>query len=190
MLVGLAGVAAIVGVEASSANASAMLEMAIVVLGYAIGPAIMARRLDGLPPVGVMALATSLVAVVYAPVAFLQAPATVPSPSVLVAVVVLGLVCTATAFVVFAWLVAEVGPVRATLVTYLNPAVAALLGIAVLGESFTPLMAGGLALVVAGSALATRAQGTPPRAGESDVLDTEAEADARRGVGLDAGPAV
>jgi drug/metabolite transporter (DMT)-like permease len=190
MLVGLAGVAAIVGVEASSANAGAMLEMAIVVLGYAIGPAIMARRLDGLPPVGVMALATSLVAVVYAPVAFLQAPATVPSPSVLVAVVVLGLVCTATAFVVFAWLVAEVGPVRATLVTYLNPAVAALLGIAVLGESFTPLMAGGLALVVAGSALATRAQGTPPRAGESDVLDTEAEADARRGVGLDAGPAV
>jgi drug/metabolite transporter (DMT)-like permease len=65
-------------------------------------------------------------------------------------------VCTAVAFLVFAALIDEIGPVRATVITYVNPAVAAILGVLVLRESFTPPMAIGFALVILGSTLATR----------------------------------
>jgi drug/metabolite transporter (DMT)-like permease len=75
---------------------------------------------------------------------------------VLVAVAVLGTVCTAAAFLAFAALIAEIGPVRATVITYVNPAVAAVLGVLVLRETFTVVMAIGFGLVILGSALATR----------------------------------
>ncbi len=68
----------------------------------------------------------------------------------------LAVVCTALAFLLFFDLIAEVGPVRATVITYVNPAVAAVLGVALLGERFTPGMAVGFALVLGGSVLATR----------------------------------
>jgi len=70
-------------------------------------------------------------------------------------VVGLAVVCTALAFLVFFALIAEVGPVRAMVFTYVNPAVAAVLGVALLGESFTAGMGVGFALVLAGSVLAT-----------------------------------
>ena len=76
-------------------------------------------------------------------------------------VATLALVCTALAFVLFFALIAETGPVRATVITYVNPAVAALLGVAVLNERFTAGMAVGFALVLAGSVLATRASASP-----------------------------
>jgi drug/metabolite transporter (DMT)-like permease len=157
LLVGLVGVAAIVGVDVSASNVPALLAMALVVVGYAVGPAILARRLGGLPAVGVQALSMSLCAVAYLPIAVAQRPATVPSPNVLAAVLILGVVCTATAFLGFSALIDEIGPVRATVITYVNPAVAALLGVLVLSESFTVGMAAGFALVLLGSALATRA---------------------------------
>jgi drug/metabolite transporter (DMT)-like permease len=75
---------------------------------------------------------------------------------VIVSVLVLAFVCTALAFVVFFQLIAEVGPVRATVITYVNPAVAAVAGVVFLGESFTAGMGVGLVLILAGSALATR----------------------------------
>jgi drug/metabolite transporter (DMT)-like permease len=87
-----------------------------------------------------------------------------PSPDVLAAVAILGLVCTAAAFVLFSALIDEIGPVRATVITYVNPAVAALLGVVVLSERFTPAMGVGFGLVILGSALATR----PARNGTSD----------------------
>jgi drug/metabolite transporter (DMT)-like permease len=98
-------------------------------------------------------------------VAALQRPATLPSPGALASVVVLGLVCTAAAFLLFWALIEEIGPVRATVITYFNPAVAALLGVAVLSESFTAAMAVGFGLVVLGSVLATR----PARAKADDA---------------------
>jgi drug/metabolite transporter (DMT)-like permease len=75
---------------------------------------------------------------------------------VIIAVVVLAVVCTAAAFLVFAALIDEIGPVRATVITYINPAVAAILGVLVLHETLTPAMALGFALVIGGSTLATR----------------------------------
>lgn len=159
LLVGLVGVAAIVGLNLGSSNAPAILEVGVVVIGYALGPAILARRLAGLPAVAVMALSLSLCALVYAPIAILQRPTTLPSAGAIGAVAVLGLACTAAAFLLFSALIDEIGPVRATVITYLNPAVAALLGVAVLNESFTVGMAAGFGLVILGSVLATRPAG-------------------------------
>jgi drug/metabolite transporter (DMT)-like permease len=163
LLIGLGGVAAIVGANIGSSNSAALLAMAIVVIGYALGPAILARRLAGLSPVAVMALALSLCALIYAPIAVLQRPAVVPSAAAFGAVVVLGLVCTAAAFLLFSALIDETGPVRATVITYFNPAVATLLGVAVLNETFTAAMGVGFGLVILGSVLATRPTGARSR---------------------------
>lgn len=156
LLLGLVGVAAIVGSDFASSDATAFLEIAIVIVGYAIGPAILSRRLGGLPAVGVMALSLGLCAVVYLPIAILQWPAVVPSTNVLAAIVILAVLCTAAAFLLFAELIREIGPVRSTVITYVNPAVAAVLGVLVLNETFTLAMGIGFALVILGSTLATR----------------------------------
>ncbi len=171
LLLGLVGVTAIVGVDIDASNRIALLEMAVVIVGYAAGPAILSRRLAGLPSVGVMALSLSLCAVVYAPVAFVQRPPEVPDTGVLVAIAILGVVCTALAFLLFSALVDEIGPVRATVITYVNPAVAALLGALVLHEQLTVVMGVGFGLVILGSALATRT--TAARADESPGLVDE-----------------
>ncbi len=126
------------------------------IVGYAVGPAILSRRLAGLPSIGVMALSLALCAVVYVPIAAVQWPSVVPSTNVLISIVVLGTVCTAAAFLMFAALIAEIGPVRATVITYVNPAVAAVLGVLVLNEAFGLAMGIGFALVILGSTLATR----------------------------------
>ena len=65
------------------------------------------------------------------------------------------MLCTAAAFIVFFALIAEVGPARATVITYVNPAVAILLGALVLHEPLTLGMAIGFPLVIAGSFLGT-----------------------------------
>jgi drug/metabolite transporter (DMT)-like permease len=155
LLIGLVGVAAIVGFDLRTTSATALLEIGVVVIGYAVGPVILARYLSDLPAVSLMAVALALSALVYAPFAVLQLPSGLPSMGVLVSVVVLAVVCTALAFMLFAALIAEIGPVRATVITYVNPAVAALLGVAVLGETFTLGMGAGFVLVLLGSTLAT-----------------------------------
>ena len=110
-----------------------------------------------------MALSLALCAVVYAPIAALQWPSATPSTNALVSVAILAVVCTAAAFLLFAALIAEIGPVRATVITYVNPAVAAVLGVLVLGETFTVAMGIGFVLVILGSALATRPSPAPAR---------------------------
>jgi drug/metabolite transporter (DMT)-like permease len=156
LLIGLIGVAAIVGADYATSDPTALLQIGIVVIGYPVGPAILARRLGGLPTVGVMALSLTLCAVVYAPIAAVQWPSVMPSANVVAAVVILAVICTAAAFILFAALIDEIGPVRATVITYVNPAVAAVLGVLVLGETFSPAMGIGFALVILGSTLATR----------------------------------
>lgn len=156
MLIGLVGVVAIVGTEFSATDTTALVQIGIVVVGYALGPAILARRLDGLPAVGIMAVSLTLCAVVFAPIAATQWPVVAPSAQALIAIVVLATVCTAAAFLLFGALIDEVGPVRATVITYINPAVAAVLGVLVLRETFTVPMAIGFVLVITGSMLAAR----------------------------------
>jgi drug/metabolite transporter (DMT)-like permease len=156
MFIGLLGVVAIVGTEFSATDTTALIQVGIVVVGYALGPAILARRLDGLPTVGIMAVSLALCAVVFAPIAATQWPAVVPSAQAVIAIVVLATICTAAAFLLFGALIDEVGPVRATVITYINPAVAAVLGVLVLRETFTLPMAIGFVLVITGSMLAAR----------------------------------
>jgi len=155
LFVGLAGVAALVGFDVSGADAGSVAIVAFVVVGYAIGPLILAHALGDLPSMGVVAASLALCATAYAPFALTRLPATVPSWRVVASVVVLGVVCTAVAFVLFFHLIGEIGPVRATVITYVNPAVAVVLGVAFLHESFGIATACGFALILTGSFLAT-----------------------------------
>ncbi len=156
LLLGVSGVAAIVGFDLRATGWLPLLEIGVVAICYAVGPALLARHLSGLPSVSVIAASLAICAVVYAPVAALQWPRTVPTIGVLASVGVLALVCTALAFLLFFALIAEIGPVRATVITYINPAVAAVAGVLVLQERFTAGMGIGFVLVLVGSTLATR----------------------------------
>jgi drug/metabolite transporter (DMT)-like permease len=163
LLVGFLGVATLVGFDLSGGDLSAVGEIAVVTIGYAVGPMIIARRLRGVPAVGVVAVSLALTAIAYAPVGVLQLPAHVPSLQVVLAVAALGVVCTAVAFLLFFELIAEVGPVRATVITYVNPAVALALGVVILGERFTAGTGIGFVLILSGSLLATRRAPTAAR---------------------------
>ncbi len=154
--VGMAGVAAIVGFNFSASGVVPLLEMAAVVIGYSVAPVILVRYLSGVPSMGVTAIALSVCALAYAPFGILAWPHAAPSGGAIASVLVLALVCTALGFLLFFALIAEMGAVRATVFTYINPAVAAVLGIAVLHESFTIGMGVGFVLVLIGSTLATR----------------------------------
>ncbi len=156
LLLGVAGVAAIVGFDLRASDWPALVEMGLVVVAYAVGPVIISRYLSGQPSMGVIAVSLAACAIVYAPLAAVQWPRSVPPVDAIVAVAVLAVVCTALAFVLFFALIAEIGPVRATVITYINPAMAAVLGVVVLHENFTPGMAVGFVLVIFGSVLATR----------------------------------
>ncbi|HZQ57378.1 MAG TPA: DMT family transporter [Acidimicrobiales bacterium] len=162
LLVGLAGVGALVGFDVSGGDAGSVGLIAVVVVGYALGPIVLARRLAALPSLGVVAASLVLCSAVYAPFALTHLPSTAPPARVTAAVVVLGVVCTALAFVLFLHLIAEIGPVRATVITYVNPAVAVVLGVAFLHEHFGIGTAIGFVLILLGSSLATRARRSGP----------------------------
>ena len=155
LLVGLAGVAALVGFELGIGDARALAAMTFVVVGYALGPAILARHFADLPALGVVAASLALAALAYVAAGIVEAPSAWPSGRAVLAVLVLTVVCTAVGFLVFFALVAEVGPARSTVITYVNPAVAVLLGVLVLDESFTLATAAGFVLILLGSVLAT-----------------------------------
>jgi drug/metabolite transporter (DMT)-like permease len=167
LLVGFAGVAALVGLDVGHVDLFAVAEMGIVALGYTLGPFIISRRLADLPGLGVVSASLVLTTVGYAPVALTHLPA-ILSGETIGAVAALALVCTALAFLVFFELILEVGPSRTTVITYVNPVVALLLGVGLLGEPFTTGMAIGFPLVLVGSILATRraASSTASAAGE------------------------
>jgi drug/metabolite transporter (DMT)-like permease len=155
LLVGLAGVAALVGLDVHGAQAVAVLEVAGVAVCYAVGPIVLSRWLADAPPLGIIAASLAVAALIYVPFAAVSLPSRFPSTEVSLSVVGLAVLCSAIAFLLFFALIAEAGPVRATVITYVNPAVAALVGVAVLGERFTVGMAIGFVLVLAGSLLAT-----------------------------------
>ena len=172
LLLGIVGVACLVGLDFSGLHTSSLLEMAGVAVCYAIGPIILARSLSDLPGLGVIACALAISAVAYSPFAFLQPPHHVTA-SVLGSVIVLGVVCTALAFVLFFQLIATIGPTRSTIITYVNPAVAIALGVLILDEKLTPGMLVGFPLILAGSILGARkAKAKPEPITEVDCAET------------------
>jgi len=161
--VGMAGVGALVGFDVHGSNLSAVAQVAVVVVGYAMGPAILAHWVPELPGVGVAAVSLAAVAVIYTPVVALRGswPTAWPSGAVVTSIVVLAVVCSALAFVLMIELIGEIGPVRSTAITYVNPAVAVFAGVLFLSERLTIWKVLGLALVLGGSALATRHRPIP-----------------------------
>ena len=167
---GIVGVVSLVGFDVGGSDLGAVAAVGVVVVGYAAGPAILSRPLQGLPGIGIMASALTVTALVYVPVVLLTdgVPTTLPSGNVVASVLTLGVVCTAAAFMLLFALVGEVGPVRATTITYLNPAVAVIAGAVVLDEPVTVWTVIGFVLVVTGSYLVNRG-GRPAPAGEVEL---------------------
>jgi drug/metabolite transporter (DMT)-like permease len=158
LLVGLGGVAVLLGPGAPRGETGEVAEVLGVAVCYAIGPLIASRKLSALPPLGMTAACLAFAAVIYAPLAALTWPSAVPAAKVFGAIAGLAVICTAVAFLGFFALIAEVGPARATVITYVNPAVAVALGALVLGERITVGMGAAFALILGGSVLATRGQ--------------------------------
>src|SRR4029077_14306697 len=155
LLVRIVGGAALVGLDVGEVSVLALIEIGLVAIGYAIGPIILSRSMSELPPYGVVAASLLITALVYLPFAISRWPSSMPSKHVVESVLGLAVVCTAVAFLIFFALIAEVGPVRATVITYINPAVAAFLGVTLLSEHVTAGMIVGFALVLVGCVLAT-----------------------------------
>jgi drug/metabolite transporter (DMT)-like permease len=124
-------------------------------VGYAAGPMVFKRHLADLDPRAAMGASLVIAALLLSPLAAIDPPAQAPSAAALVALVVLGLFCTAAAFVFFGALIAEVGPGRALVITYVAPVVAVALGVTVLGERPGAGAVAGLLLILAGSWLST-----------------------------------
>jgi drug/metabolite transporter (DMT)-like permease len=159
IVVGIGGVGVLVGFSVAGSHVLSLLSMLVVVVGYALGPWVVDHRLRGVPPLGVIAWSVLLCAVAYAPWAMLELPSKALSGPVVASAAGLTVVCTIVAFLLFFALIGEVGAMRATLVTYVNPAVAVVLGVTVLGEPFGPASALGFVLILGGCYLASR----PPR---------------------------
>jgi drug/metabolite transporter (DMT)-like permease len=177
LAVGLGGVGVVVGANLTSGGTPVWAIGAVVLtsIGYAVAPMIADRSLTDVPGIGVTAVALSVVALAYLPFGILDAPAQLPKFNVLASVVGLGVICTALAFVCFFELIAEAGAVRATVITYVNPAVALLCGVAVLGEKLTAGIAVGFPLVLIGSYLATRKDRPVPPAEPATVAPAPVE---------------
>jgi drug/metabolite transporter (DMT)-like permease len=157
MLLGLLGIVALLGLDVTGADLVPIGAVALVVIGYATAPMLVTHKLSDVPGVAASSIALFVTAVVYAPFALPRAGQVADaSGRALLSLVVLGVVCTALALALFFALIREVGPQRALVITFLNPAVAVLLGVLLLDEPFTLGLAIGLPVILAGCVLATR----------------------------------
>jgi len=164
LVVGFAGVTALVGIDLRGGDVLAALAVLGAAFGYALGPVIADGRLADLPGLGLTVVSMGVAALVYLPWMVGRWPSGADAPVPWQAwgsVLVLGVLCSAVAFLLFFALIAEVGPSRTTVITYLNPVVAAALGASVLRERVTAGMLVGFPLVLLGSWLATRRAGRP-----------------------------
>jgi drug/metabolite transporter (DMT)-like permease len=161
MIIGFGGVVALVGVDSFLGNIQPLWVGAVVLgsIGYAIAPIMANIKISHVPTSGVIGLSMALVAIVYTPAAMAELPAELaagPTAHAWIALVVLGLICSALAFVIFFELLKEIGPAKASLITYLNTAVALLLGTLFLAEPVTPGLLLGIPLISLGLYLSAK----------------------------------
>lgn len=159
LVIGLAGVVALVGVDIAGERDELLGAIAILIaaVGYAAGPMTLQARLASIDPLTIMAGALAIAAILLTPLAALSPPGDAVPAEAIASIAVLGILCTAAAFVLFGALVIDVGAGRALVITYTAPVVALVAGIIVLGESPGLGTLVGLPLILAGSALATGA---------------------------------
>jgi drug/metabolite transporter (DMT)-like permease len=157
LMVGFAGVIALMGIDIAGRTSELLGAGAILIaaVGYAIGPMVIKHRLGGLDSRAAMGASLAVASGILAPFALADLPSRAPSLGAVAAVVVLGLVCTAVAFVIFSSLILEAGTSRATVITYVNPVIAVGLGVTLLGEQPGAGAVAGLLLILAGSWLST-----------------------------------
>jgi drug/metabolite transporter (DMT)-like permease len=157
LIIGFVGVGiVVVGPGLAAGGTTSLLavgEVLLVAIGYAIAPFIVARKLRDVPALGTITLSLAAVGLFYLPVAFLT-QREVPTTQSTVSLLALAVLCTAVAFIVFFALIDHVGPARAPLFTYVNPVVAILLGVVILGEQLTVGLLVGFPLVILGCWLA------------------------------------
>lgn len=171
LLVGLIGVAALVGVDVSG-DGGELLGVAVVLIsacGYALGPLILRHRLAGPDAIATTAVALVIATLALAPLAAIDLPSATPSGGAFASVVVLGIFCTALAFVLMVMLVDMAGPARYSVITYVNPVIALALGVVFLGEEPGAGTLVGLALILVGSWLATAGPPAPRPAPQSSA---------------------
>jgi drug/metabolite transporter (DMT)-like permease len=167
LVVGFGGVVLLVGVDVAG-NAKELLGAGAILLaamGYAIGPMVIKHRLASLDPRATMGASLAIASLLLAPGAAIDRPHTAPTAGAVGAVVVLGLLCTAVAFVIFTVLIREAGTSRATVITYVNPVIAVALGVLLLSERPGAGAIAGLLLILAGSWLSTDGRLPPPLLG-------------------------
>ena len=157
LAIGFAGVVALLGIDRLN-GAQQWLGAAVAffaVIGYAVGPLIVQRHLAGVDELGATAASLTIASIVLAPFAIYFAPTRAPSMISIASVVTLGVLCTAVALMLFFYLIHNAGASRAAVVAYINPLIAALLGVMVLNEPFGPGLVIGMSMILFGSWLAT-----------------------------------
>jgi drug/metabolite transporter (DMT)-like permease len=157
LLIGLGGVVALVGIDIAGRGDELLAALAVLVAAfcYAVGPMVLKRHLAQLDQRASMGASLGLAAIFLTPAVALDPPTAPLSTEALVALLVLGVLCTAAAFVLYGMLIAEVGAGRALVITYINPVIAVALGVAILGERPGAGAIAGLLLILAGSWLST-----------------------------------
>jgi len=166
LLIGLGGVVALLGLDVGG-DGQKLLGAGLVLLaaaGYAAGALLVKRpAVAAVPSLGVVAAECAVATVVLAPLAAARLPGRPPDATVLASLLVLGLVCTALAWLTFFALVAEVGASRGAVFTYVNPAISVLLGVGLLGEPLSAATVAGFLLIILGSWLSTGGGGARRR---------------------------
>jgi drug/metabolite transporter (DMT)-like permease len=173
LLLGFAGVVILLGFGAISGAAgwAGVGCMLLAGLGYAIGPLIIQRYLGSVDPFGPLAASLLVASIVLLPAAFFAFPSQLPEPQVLWSLGILGAVCTALGMLLWFYLIGHAGAARASVITYINPVVATLLGVALLHEHLGIAGCIAFALILLGSWLATRGR---TRRGEAQNRDAGA----------------
>lgn len=165
LVIGLIGVVVLVGLDVRGGTWLAIGQLLLAAIGYAIAPIIVATKLANVPSEAVIAVALTFNAVAFAPFALSQSSSAQIGAGSWLSVITLGVLCTAIAFVLMFRLIAEAGPSRMVVITYLNPVVAVFLSVVFLSEPITTGILIGFPLVLLGSILATRrapaAEATP-----------------------------
>jgi drug/metabolite transporter (DMT)-like permease len=163
LVIGFGGVVALLGVDVAGRPGELLGAVLVLVatLGYATAPIIVNRRLADLDPLGPIAASLAMATLLLTPAVLVSPPDEVPPGDALAALAVLGVVCTALGLVLFFQLIVEAGPSRASVITYVNPLVAVVLGVVVLDERVGAMSVVGLLAILGGSWLSTR--GRPRR---------------------------
>jgi drug/metabolite transporter (DMT)-like permease len=156
LVAGFVGVALLIGVDLAGSEAAVLGGLAVVLagLGYALGGFIAKRSSPRIDPIGLAAATMVVAPLLVAPFALAAAPAAMPGLGAVGAMLVLGLAGTGVAFAIFHTLIAEVGPARSSLVTYIAPVFSVFYGVTLLDEPFTVGAMVGLPLIIGGSWLA------------------------------------